>query len=151
MRTASKLTLYIFGGLILLAFCVRKRDSVSGVATKAAVTQVAPKTTQVPTAATAPTPAVVDDSIRIPTDTRAEYYVLAKGENGRFLTLSTRRVGPSGVSFAKYRFDCKAHTSTYLGEGDTLQEMEKSKADPKMHELQEGSISDYWWHYACQK
>jgi hypothetical protein len=39
----------------------------------------------------------------------------------------------------------------YPGEGDTVEEMKRSKPAAEMSKLVEGSISDYWWHYACGK
>jgi hypothetical protein len=95
--------------------------------------------------------AITAGSIRIPTDASATYAVIAKGGTKKLPTLTTRREGSSGVTFAKRRFDCSAHTFMYLGEGDTLEEAERGRPDPKMSELTEGSISDYWWHYVCGK
>jgi hypothetical protein len=93
----------------------------------------------------------IPDGIRIPTDPTASYAVLARGGSSKLPTLTTRRDGSSGASYAKRRFDCSSHTFAYLGEGDTLQEVERSGTADDMSGLVEGSISDFWWHYACGK
>jgi len=89
--------------------------------------------------------------IRIPTDPTATYAVLARGGSSTLPTLTTRRDGSSGTSYSKRLFDCSSRTFAYLGEGDTLQEAERSGSADEVSALVEGSISDFWWHYACGK
>jgi hypothetical protein len=93
--------------------------------------------------------AALQDGIRIPTDSGASYAVLSRGGTARLPTLTTRRSGSSGVSYAKRQFDCGAHTFAYLGEGEDLSDVQGSTSSSAMSDLVEGSISDYWWHYAC--
>jgi hypothetical protein len=90
-------------------------------------------------------------SIYVPTDSTATYAVVARGGTATLPTLTTRRNGTSGTSYASRRFDCAAHTFTYLGEGDTLLDAERSAPAGGMSGLVEGSISDFWWHYACDR
>jgi hypothetical protein len=46
--------------------------------------------------------------------------------------------------------DCKTHRSKYLSGGDTLAALDRPAQPRPMTLLFEGSISDYWWHYACR-
>lgn len=87
--------------------------------------------------------------LRIPTDPSAQYFVLQKAGTATSPTLITKRVGSSGASFSHKLFDCTARTFKYLGDGDTLEAMKRSKPPPNMGPLVEGSISYYQWRYAC--
>ncbi len=63
--------------------------------------------------------------IAVPSDPRAQYYLLSKSTmaNGN-LEVVTRRVGPSGESFARREVNCPSGTVRYIGEGDTQAEAE---------------------------
>lgn len=95
--------------------------------------------------------AIADAPIVVPTDSKATYFILERGGTADKPTLVTKRVGPSGTSYSKRQFDCKAHTFKYLGDGDSLEEMRRSKPDERMGELVEGSISDELWKEVCRK
>jgi hypothetical protein len=86
----------------------------------------------------------------IPSDSKAKYFVLERGGTPDKPTLVTTRVGPSGTSYSKRLFDCRARTWKYLGDGDSLEEMRGAKPDAKMGPLVEGSIADYMWKEACR-
>lgn len=94
-------------------------------------------------------PLAAEYQLPIPSDPKAKYFVLEKGGTKNNPTLVTKRVGPSGTSYAKRIFDCTARTTKYLGDGDTLEEMKKSKPSPNMGPLVEGSIAWHQWRYAC--
>lgn len=89
--------------------------------------------------------------IDIPSDPSAQYFVMEKGGNKINPTLTIGRLGSSGTSYAKRIFDCNNETVKYLGTGDSLDAMEKSKPDPKMAPIVTGSIAYYQWQYACGK
>jgi hypothetical protein len=95
----------------------------------------------------------INQEIPVPSDTRAKYYFLEKGGTADRPTLTTKRAGPSGISYSKRLFDCDAQTFRYLGEGDSIEAMERTLPNPdeKMSDLVEGSISWWLWSYACDK
>jgi hypothetical protein len=89
--------------------------------------------------------------LSVPTDASAQYYILEKSEaNGR-VTIVTKRVGSSGTSYSKRLVDCGNKTFMYVGTGDSLEEMKKSKPDTKMSVLVPGSISSFVAGAACKK
>ena len=90
-------------------------------------------------------------SLPIPSDAKAQYFVLEKGGSSHMPTMVTKRVGLSGTSYSKRIFDCKAQTVKYLGTGDTLEEMARSKPDLNLGSLVTGSIAWYQWQHACEK
>jgi hypothetical protein len=87
--------------------------------------------------------------IVIPSDPKAEYFVLERTRSPKNPTLVIERVGPSGVTFSKMAFDCKAHKFKYIAGGDTLAALARPAPPRAMGILFEGSSSDYWWHLAC--
>ena len=89
--------------------------------------------------------------LRIPSDAKAQYFVLEKGGTKNNPTMITKRVGPSGTSYSQRIFDCSLGTAKYLGTGASIDAMKKSPPDPKMGPLVEGSIAWYQWRYACGK
>ena len=86
--------------------------------------------------------------ISVWSDSKARYWELSRGGTSTAPTNVTRRVGPSGTSYAEREYDCSNHTFRYLAEGDSLAGM-ISKANERMSTLVEGSISDIMWHYVC--
>lgn len=82
--------------------------------------------------------------IVISSDT-AKYFVLEKNmkvnNNKDLRSIVTKRVGSSGVSYSKRLYDCKNNTVKYLGSGDTIEQMNKSKEDVKMSPIVNGSIA----------
>ena len=98
-------------------------------------------------------PALAADPARIhvPTDPKAEYTVVGlKNVGGGTAEITTRRDGPSGTSYAKRLVDCGRMRFKYLGEGDTLEELNRSKPSPNMGPLVTGSISYHLSTYACR-
>ena len=89
-------------------------------------------------------------AIKVPSDPKAKYYALEKSGTGAERVILTKRVGPSGTSFSKRRYNCANGTFKYLGDADTLEGLATSKPDPKMSELVEGSISYYVGVEACK-
>jgi hypothetical protein len=94
---------------------------------------------------------VAEETIVIPSDTKARYFPLERGGTATDPTLVTKRVGPSGTSFSQRLFDCRAGTFKYLGDGATLAEMRNSQPNANMTALVDGSIADYLWRHACEK
>jgi hypothetical protein len=89
--------------------------------------------------------------LRVPSDSKATYYILEKGGKGHMRTIVTKRVGPSGTSYSKRLFDCNQGTVKYLGTGDTLAQMNAGKPDAKMTPVADGSIASYVGGAACAK
>lgn len=87
----------------------------------------------------------------VPTDARAKYWVLETGGAWPNRTIVTKRVGPSGTSYAKRLYDCSNRTVKYLGDGDTLEEMARSTPSPKMAPIVPESIADYVGREACRR
>lgn len=88
--------------------------------------------------------------LSVPSDPKAQFFVLEKGGSGAERTIVTKRVGPSGTSYSKRLYDCKNNTVKYLGSGDSLAEMASSEPDPKMGPIVEGSIAYYVGLEACK-
>lgn len=89
--------------------------------------------------------------IQIPSDSNASYTVIDKTKEGSVRTVTTKRVGKSGVTYSKRAYDCKNREVKYLGSGETLEEMKSSKPDEKMAPITEGSIADYIGYEACKQ
>jgi hypothetical protein len=89
--------------------------------------------------------------IDVPTDLKAKYTVVdVKRVGGGKAEITTRRDGPSGTSYAKRLVDCGSMRFKYLGEGDTMEELSRSKPSPNMGPLVTGSISYHVSMYACR-
>jgi hypothetical protein len=88
--------------------------------------------------------------LSVPSDSKAEFFVLHKGGGGTQRTILTKRVGPSGVSYSERLFNCANNTGKYLGTGNSLTEMAASKADPNMGSIVNGSIAYYIGLEACK-
>ncbi len=75
----------------------------------------------------------------------AKYFVLEKNmkvnNNKNLRSIVTKRVGSSGVSYSKRLYDCKNNTVKYLGTGDSIDAMNKSKEDVNMSSVVAGSIA----------
>ncbi len=87
---------------------------------------------------------------RVPTDTKATYYGLELTGDYPMRTIVTKRVGPSGITFSKRLYDCKAWKVKYLGTGDSLEAMKNSAPDPKMAPIVSQSIADFVGQIACR-
>lgn len=92
-----------------------------------------------------------DSTISVPSDSRATYDLVELRKAGTKRVVVTKRVGPSGTSFAIREVDCKAQAFRYLGEGDTLAAAKRSKKAESMSPLSQGSISYYVALEACSK
>lgn len=99
----------------------------------------------------APAAFAVEKSMAIPTDAKAKYTILETGGKWPNRTIVTKRVGSSGTSYSKRLYNCSNNTVKYLGTGDTLAEMARSKADPKMSPIVGQSIADYVGRQACKR
>lgn len=88
--------------------------------------------------------------ISVPSDPKAQYYILERGSNGSLRTITTKRVGTSGSSYSKRLYNCAQSTVKYLGTGDTLAEMNQSTPPGKMANIVSGSIAYYIGLEACR-
>ncbi|WP_440940551.1 hypothetical protein [Immundisolibacter sp.] len=88
--------------------------------------------------------------LSVPSDPKAEFFVLEKGGSGSERTIVAKRVGPSGTSYSKRLYNCSDSTVKYLGTGDSLAEMASSKPGPSMGPIVKGSIAYYVGIEACK-
>lgn len=88
--------------------------------------------------------------LSIPSDSKAQFFVLEKGGSGAQRTIVTKRVGSSGTSYSKRLYNCADSTVKYLGTGDSLAAMAASRADPNMGPIVQGSIAYYVGVEACK-
>lgn len=101
--------------------------------------------------AVAPFPAgAVEMPLSVPSDAKAQFFVLEKGGNGVERTIVTKRVGSSGTTYSKRLYNCRDATVKYLGTGDSIAAMNVSQPDPKMAEIVNGSIAFYVGKEACK-
>ncbi|QHF08636.1 hypothetical protein [Pseudomonas syringae] len=91
-----------------------------------------------------------ETKLAVPSDTKAQYFVLERDTKGNERKITTKRVGPSGTGYSQRLVNCSAGTFKYLGDGETLKEMKASKPDGKMAPLTQGSISFYVAEAACK-
>ncbi|RMP59131.1 hypothetical protein ALQ18_02160 [Pseudomonas marginalis pv. marginalis] len=96
-------------------------------------------------------PAFADEqALSVPSDSKAHYSVLQKDASGNQRTITTKREGPSGVSYSKRLYNCSQSTVKYLGSGDTIKQMKASKPDALMATIVPGSIAYYVGAEACR-
>lgn len=91
-----------------------------------------------------------EHSLTVPSDPRAQYFVLEKGGSGAERTIVIKRVGPSGISYSKRLYNCANSTAKYLGTGDTLSEMASSRPAASMGPIVQESIAYYVGLEACK-
>lgn len=89
----------------------------------------------------------------VPSDARARYFLLnVEPGSGGNIVATTRREGPSGITYARREIDCNAQTFRYIGEGDTLEQAKQPAPNPgDMGPLVDGSISDVSVKFACSQ
>lgn len=88
--------------------------------------------------------------LNIPSDSKAQFYVLEKGGSGAERIIVTKRVGSSGISYSKRLYNCVDGTVKYLGSGNNLSDMESSRPDPKMGPIVKASTAYYIGLEACK-
>lgn len=95
----------------------------------------------------------VAENIPVESDPRAKYSVVEIVGSPEKLFVTSKRVGPSGTSFAKREVNCLTRQFMYLAEGDTWDEFKSSKPAPntKMTNLTKRSISSHVSAFACKK
>ena len=92
------------------------------------------------------------EHIIVHSEPSANYYLLnLQTRLDGLIEVVSRREGRSGISYAKRLVDCAGGTALYLGEGDTLEDMQQSKPDTELWELCCGSISAYVAVHACDR
>jgi hypothetical protein len=95
-------------------------------------------------------PAQAQQEVRVPSDPGARYWVLDVAKvDGDLATITTKRQGKSGTSFARRLVDCHRYVFKYIGDADTLEEMNQQNLQSDWGALVNGSISDYFSRYAC--
>jgi hypothetical protein len=90
-------------------------------------------------------------TLAVPTDAKAKYTILAIEGKWPDRTIVTKRDGPSGSGYSKRLYNCSNNTVKYIGSGDSLADMARSKPDPKMGPIVPQSIADYVGRRACKR
>ncbi len=92
------------------------------------------------------------EKISVPSDPSASYTLLEfEVKQNMIAHITTQRDGRSGRSFSKREVDCGAYQFRYLGDGDTMAQMNASRPDPQLSPLVRGSISEVISSYVCRK
>lgn len=78
--------------------------------------------------------------LHVPSDPNANYYLLESIPVGNNLSIVTRRLGPSGESFSKREIDCKNTRFRYLGDGNSIEEMNAPYDVKSMRLAKKGDI-----------
>ena len=88
--------------------------------------------------------------IPIPSDPSATYYVIKKGGTKSRPTLTTKRLGISGESYATRVFNCNARTTKYLADSETLEGLKNSSPEMNMSMIVKDSIAWYQYVFVCK-
>ena len=80
--------------------------------------------------------------IDIQTDLEGQYFIVEKGGSADKPTMVVKRAAPGYTDYIKREFDCAAHTVRYLGEGESLEEINAAQPGVEAHPIKERSISD---------
>ncbi len=62
-----------------------------------------------------------------------------------------KRAGPGFNHYIKREFDCAAHTERYLGEGESLEELNASEPSAEASPIGEGTIPDQLSRLVCSR
>lgn len=87
----------------------------------------------------------------IPSDSKAQHYILEIGGKWPGRTAITKRTDAGGTTYAKRFYDCLNHSVKFLGRGDTLTRMALSKPEADMAPIAAGSVADYVGREACKR
>ncbi len=100
---------------------------------------------------TATSAAAAETQVRVPSDPKAQYWILAVDElsNGN-ISVTSKRSSSSGTSFAIREIDCEGQRFRYLADADTLEELSDSQPSPNFGPFVDGSISEVLSSRACQ-
>lgn len=91
-----------------------------------------------------------EETLTVPSDATASYLPLERHRYTGSGWLLVKRVVPSGVSYFQRTFDCQMRTVSYMGAGDSLQELRSSKSGPFRVRIAEGSVDHDLWLEACR-
>ncbi len=91
-----------------------------------------------------------DSLVEMKSDPQGRNYIVERQGTSENPVLVTKRVGPdNSTHFIKRWFDCKNWKVRYLGEGPTLEAMNKGTPDPEPWTIEAGSIPDHYARHAC--
>lgn len=101
--------------------------------------------------ASVPAYAQAEVQISVPSDPRAEYFVVdMHSEDQHTVIITTRREGPSGTSYATRHVECAPLMTGYLSEGDTMEELAfRMKTSVELNSPVLESISGVVSQFAC--
>jgi hypothetical protein len=89
-------------------------------------------------------------TLAVPSDAKAQYFVLDKSGGVNSRVIVTKRVGSSGISYSRRLYNCSYNTVKYLGSGDSLAAMDASSPDANMSNVNAGSTAYYVGLEACR-
>jgi hypothetical protein len=87
--------------------------------------------------------------LKIETDLKAQYFVVARGGSPEQQVLLLKRVRPGSTIYSKRLFDCEAHTYQSLGSWESLDAITAACPETGMEPIEEGTIAFQLWQYAC--
>jgi hypothetical protein len=88
--------------------------------------------------------------IAIKSDPEGRHAVVEQQGTSENPVLITRRAGPDGrIHYMKRSIDCRKWAVRNLGEGPTLDAMNKGQPDPEPSTIEAGSIPDHYARQAC--
>lgn len=87
----------------------------------------------------------------IPSDTKAQYFILEIGGKWPGRTVITKRTASAGTSYSKRFYDCLNSSVKYLGNGATLDAMARSRPEEAMAPVVPQSVADYVGREACKR
>jgi hypothetical protein len=93
-----------------------------------------------------------ETQIDIKTEVEGKYFIVeVKGTTSQPIVV-VKFVSPQGATYYTRRsMDCNARTTEYLGEGESPEDMNEPLAEKKMVKMEEGSVAEQLWAYACKK
>jgi len=93
--------------------------------------------------------AAEEETLDVPSDPTAKYFILEYRGGAGWTGLLIRKVVGTEVSYFQRDFDCQQHTVNYYGSGDSLQAVRNSKSGPFRMRIAEGSVDHDLWIEAC--
>jgi hypothetical protein len=97
-----------------------------------------------------PAAMAAEERVEIKSDPDGKHYIVERQGTSENPVLVTKRVGPDkSVHFMKRSIDCKSWKVRNLGEGPTLEAMNKGTPDPEGSPITEGSIPDHFARKVC--
>jgi hypothetical protein len=90
-----------------------------------------------------------DTPIKLKTDLEGQYFLVEQGGTANNPILVVKRDDAGYEYYIKREFDCAARTVRYLGEGESLEEMDAAPPAAEASPIEEGTIPAQLVRLAC--